>query len=158
MQSSWLPEHVCERLDKLNRDFLWSNDIDQRKLHLVGWQKVVLPKSAGGLGIRTARGNNEALLAKIVWKILCNDDTIWFPLIQSKYLKGSHLLKYCVKPGDSVTWKGIMRCVELIKPFIRWHIWEWRTDFFLARQLVGFWCSSRSGMHNNPTGSEPAFV
>lgn len=27
MQAGWLPEHICDRLDKLNRDFLWSNDI-----------------------------------------------------------------------------------------------------------------------------------
>lgn len=36
MQSSWLPEHVCNRPDRLNRDFLWSNDVSQRKMHLIG--------------------------------------------------------------------------------------------------------------------------
>lgn len=31
MQAGWIPEHVCARLDKLNRDILWSNDIAHRK-------------------------------------------------------------------------------------------------------------------------------
>lgn len=44
MQSSWLPEHIGEKLDKLSRDFLWSNDVTKRKTHLVGWKQVVQQK------------------------------------------------------------------------------------------------------------------
>lgn len=77
MQASWLPKHVCDRLDKINQDFLRSIDIEKKKLHLVGWQKVVPPKANGGLGIQTSRESNEALLGKLGWKILRNEDTVW---------------------------------------------------------------------------------
>lgn len=55
MQASWLPEHICNRLDKLNRDFLWSNDVNHRKTHLVGWNQVVQPKREGGLGYKRSQ-------------------------------------------------------------------------------------------------------
>ena len=122
MQSSWLTEHVCDRLDKLNRGFLWSDDINKRKLHLVGWQKATLPKEKGGLGLRTTRLNNEALLAKLAWKILRKEETIWQSLVEAKYLKNGSLLHHQAKPGDSATWKGITRCVDILKPFLRWRI------------------------------------
>lgn len=107
MQSIWLPEHICNRLDKMNRDFPGSNDIDKRKTHLVGWKKVVQPKKRG-LGIREARLNNEAMLAKIVRKVLKQERSIWMDLVQSKYLKGQSILHYTTRSGDSPMWKGVL--------------------------------------------------
>ena len=37
MQREALPIHLCEKLDKTNRDFLWGSTRDKKKLHLVGW-------------------------------------------------------------------------------------------------------------------------
>lgn len=122
MQSSWLPEKVCNRLDKLNRDFLWASNAEVRKIHLVGWRRVTRSKRENGLGLRTARLNNEALLAKLCWNILQNKNSMWFDLVKAKYLKTVKLSEYLVRPGDSLTWKGIVRCMALMAPLIRWKI------------------------------------
>lgn len=122
MQSSYLPENVCDKLDRINRDFLWSTNPELKKLHLVGWDTVTRPKQQGGLRIRTARRTNEALLSKFVWKILNKDNTIWMNLVEAKYLKGARLLDCYPRPTDSPTWKGILKCTDLIKPYFRWRI------------------------------------
>ena len=36
MQGVSLPSHICNKLDKVNRDFLWGSTSEKRKLHLVG--------------------------------------------------------------------------------------------------------------------------
>ena len=36
MQGAALPRHLCDKLDKINRDFLWGSTNEKRKLHLVG--------------------------------------------------------------------------------------------------------------------------
>lgn len=131
MQSSWLPEHVCNRLDKLNRDFLWSNDVSQRKTHLVGWKKVVLPKAAGGLGLREARTNNEAMLPKIIWKTARKEKSIWMELVQQKYLKGRNILHYSSKPGDSLMWKGVVKCADKLNSCFRWQVGDSSSITFL---------------------------
>lgn len=51
MQTAKLPMHICNRLDKLNRNFLRGDDNNAKKVHLVNWHIVCLPKSFGGLGI-----------------------------------------------------------------------------------------------------------
>ena len=51
MQGVALLNHLCEKLDKINRDFLWGSSTEKKKLHLVGWSKIIRPKDEGGLGI-----------------------------------------------------------------------------------------------------------
>lgn len=36
MQGAALPNHLCDKLDKINRDFLWGSTNEKRKMHLVG--------------------------------------------------------------------------------------------------------------------------
>ena len=69
MQGVSLPSHICNKLDKVNRDFLWGSTSEKRKLHLVGWSKIVRPKEDGGLGIQVAKAKNLALLAKLNWRM-----------------------------------------------------------------------------------------
>ena len=56
-----IPVKVANRMEKLQRDFLWSG-IDALKISLVKWAKVCMPN--GGLGIRRLRQFNYALLGK----------------------------------------------------------------------------------------------
>ena len=69
MQGEALLIHLCENLDKINRDFLWGSIREKKKLHLVGWNKIIQPKEEGGLGIQVARAKNVALLAKLNWRL-----------------------------------------------------------------------------------------
>ena len=65
MQGVALPSHICDKLDEVNRDFLWGSMSEKRKLHLIGWSKIVRPKEDGGLEIQVAKAKNLALLAKL---------------------------------------------------------------------------------------------
>ena len=69
MQAASLLAHLCEKLDKINQDFLWGSTSEKRRLHLVGWSKIIRPKEEGGFGIQGARAKNLALLAKLNWRM-----------------------------------------------------------------------------------------
>ena len=47
-----IPVKVANRIEKLERDFLWGGVEDEFKYHLVKWSKVCSPISVGGLGLR----------------------------------------------------------------------------------------------------------
>ena len=89
MQCHALPIKTCSAIDKLNRDFLWGSTQEKRKLHLVNWNVVTLPKLYGGLGIFKMRARNEALLAKLCWRIANNPEALWAKTIIKKYFSGS---------------------------------------------------------------------
>ena len=57
-----IPVSIAHSLEKIMRDFLWSNS--PKGLHWVNWGDVCRPKHQGGLGIRPLRDMNEALKSK----------------------------------------------------------------------------------------------
>lgn len=56
-------------MDKVKRDFLWGSTSDKKRMHLVGWSKILKSKEEGGLGIQATRAKNVALLAKLKWRL-----------------------------------------------------------------------------------------
>lgn len=67
MQTALAPAAVCDKLNRLNRNFIWDNIDGQSKAHLVDWDTVCNSKKDGGLGIRKSRAMNQALLSKAAW-------------------------------------------------------------------------------------------
>jgi hypothetical protein len=55
---------VALRLEKLQRDFLWSGLGTEEKFHLVSWPKICEPVCRGGLAIKNLQSFNQALLGK----------------------------------------------------------------------------------------------
>ncbi|XP_023926429.1 uncharacterized protein LOC112037833 [Quercus suber] len=80
-----LPTHLCDKLDKINRDFLWGSMGEKRRLHLVGWSKIIRPKEEEGLGIQAAKFKNLALLAKLNWRLNQEKESLWAKVILKKY-------------------------------------------------------------------------
>ena len=76
MQGTILPIHLCNKLDKINRDFLWGSTNEKQRMHLVAWEKVIRPKEKGGLEIQLAKAKNLALLAKLNWRVYHEKDAL----------------------------------------------------------------------------------
>ena len=93
MQCHALPIKVCNAMDKLIRNFLWGSTEEKRKLHLVNWHTVTMPKDWGGLGLFQMRHRNQALLAKLCWRIANENDAPWAQMLSKKYLTPSRLTK-----------------------------------------------------------------
>ncbi|KAK9986163.1 hypothetical protein SO802_031114 [Lithocarpus litseifolius] len=89
MQGAALSAHLCDKLDKINKDFLWGSSSEKRKLQLVGWNKIVKPKEEGGLGIQSVRGRNLALLSKLNWRLYQEKEALWAKIIITKYCSTS---------------------------------------------------------------------
>ena len=65
------PKTFVSNLDGMLRRFLWEGGKqNERKLHLVSWDKVQKPLMEGGLQIRDIANQNLALGAKLMWNIV----------------------------------------------------------------------------------------
>lgn len=76
MQNNLLPRSVLDSLDRISRNFVWGTKLEKRKLHLVGWEKIIKPKEEGGLGLQAAKPKNLAFLAKLSWRFISKKDKL----------------------------------------------------------------------------------
>ncbi|KAK0580349.1 hypothetical protein LWI29_000920 [Acer saccharum] len=146
MQSIKIPTEMCAKLDKLNRDFLWGNNAENKKIHLVKWDTVCTPKNKGGLGIKKTRLMNQALLAKAGWRMNQDTNGLWANILKGKYLKGGHIVSNIRKPSNcSSTWRGFFFGSKLLLKGMTWRVGDgsnisfWNDDWVPSMgKLSGF--------------------
>lgn len=122
MQMCHLPMSICDKLDKINRNFLWGHGMDDKKNHLISWDEVCRPKKRGGLGIRKTRDNNLANLAKLTWNVVKKSDLLWVKVSDKKYVKNSNVLEWNAKDNSSHIWRRILKAQPIICKGIKWNV------------------------------------
>ncbi|GKU91977.1 hypothetical protein SLEP1_g5773 [Rubroshorea leprosula] len=122
MQTVLLPSSTCSAIDSLNRKFLWGSDIQTNKPHLVHWNDVCLPRRYGGLGVRSAKECNKALIAKLGWQILSGGEKPWCQAIKHKYLHSASFSSCKPTPSSSITWRSILKTREVLQLGTRWRV------------------------------------
>lgn len=85
------PKLVTKQLEWIRRDF-FCKKIDEsgctgKKLHSIGWNKIILPKELGGLGLTDLNLNNIALMSKWWWKLSQERSCMWHKIVIGKYDK-----------------------------------------------------------------------
>lgn len=92
-------------------------------LLIIKWDVVTNPrKKDGGLNIKEARILNQAMLAKLGWKMMSDPETLWVRVFKNKYLKNSSFLDVAVKPNASYVWKSIASTRDIIREGSAWRI------------------------------------
>ena len=81
-----MPPKVCDVVDKIIRDFLWGLMEEKRRMHMVNWNTVTLPKDLGGLGLHSMKDRNLAILAKLCWRLASDQRAPWAQMLAAKYL------------------------------------------------------------------------
>ena len=79
---------VATRIEKMQRDFLWSRIGEGKRDHLVRWDQVCKPMENSGLGFMSISFGNKvyrALLGKWLWRFFMERTIIWNKVILSIY-------------------------------------------------------------------------
>lgn len=131
MQTTYIPASVCNDIDKLCKNFIWCTSSGHRKIPLVSWSKMQLPKYNGGLGIRSAKDTNKAFLMKLAWGILMEHQALWVKVLRIKYkIHNPSPSSYLQKHPGSNLWRGIKTVWDTVKEEAVWAIKDGRLQIF----------------------------
>ncbi|XP_013668888.1 uncharacterized protein LOC106373226 [Brassica napus] len=115
-----LPVSLCKRIQSALTRFWWDDRGGKRKMAWISWPKLTLPKSDGGLGVRDIEAFNEALLAKVSWRLLQQPEGLLGRTLLSKYCPEGNLLT-CSPPGAaSHGWNSILAGRDLLVKNLGW--------------------------------------
>ncbi|XP_030958826.1 uncharacterized protein LOC115980745 [Quercus lobata] len=135
MQCHSLLVKVCDSIDKMMRDFIWGSTEERRRMHMVRWSTVTLPKELEGLGLFSMKHRNEAILARLCWRLAYEEGKPWANMLLAKYLcsnrvteEGRHLpcsrIWAACKKGGPIYVKGLRWTVRNGEAVSMWRdIW-----------------------------------
>ena len=88
-----LPKGLIKDIEVMIRKFWWGYNNDTRKIHWVKWEHLCSPKEDGGMGFKEIEKFNEALLAKQVWHMMNNPDSLCFKVFKARFFPTCSILK-----------------------------------------------------------------
>lgn len=107
VQAIRLPQSIIQDLTKICQNVFWGSKEEHRSLHTVAWAKICRPRHIGGLGLVPLKIMTEALLAKMVWKLVQHQDKLSTRVLVAKYGGWSCLVRGIPRPGASIIWRSI---------------------------------------------------
>ncbi|GAV64713.1 hypothetical protein CFOL_v3_08229, partial [Cephalotus follicularis] len=98
---------IMNKLDHINRNFLWGSAYVKKGIHIVNWNDVTDPEVEGGLGIKVYKLVINSMLAKLSWWFLKERDSLWVKTLKAKYLTPSRINSFSSTNRSSSIWKGL---------------------------------------------------
>ena len=90
-------------------------------MHWLAWWKLCYPKNDGGMGFRDFHSFNLAMLAKQVWRLINDPESLCARVLRAKYYAHGDIMQAGPKAGSSFTWQSI---VAGLTTFKRGYIWR----------------------------------
>ncbi|PNY03176.1 ribonuclease H [Trifolium pratense] len=134
------PVSLLRDLERWIKNFIWSGDINQRKLVTVAWKKVCKPYSQGGLGVRSLITLNDASNLKLCWDLF-NSQEQWAILLRSRTFRSRNCITHHI---HSTIWSGVKAEFNVVLENSRFIIGDGSTVNFWRDT----WCGDVSLEHS----------
>lgn len=112
MQTTLLPTSIVARMEQLNRAFYWGEFEGERKMHSGAWPITCRSKTTGGTRLKRLRQMNLALLAKLLWRLILDEDVLCVKVLKSKY--GCPMRTSPSRQSTTYTWRSILAAIPTV--------------------------------------------
>lgn len=102
-----LPKGIVEDIHGLYRNFWQGFNKSKNQIHKKSCKGLCMPKAIGSLGFRDVELFNRALLAKQVWHLILNLDSLAFRVLRSQYFPRGNTLRIRLGYAPSYMWRSL---------------------------------------------------
>jgi len=117
-----LPKGICRRIEKAVCSFWWGSTEHNKKIHWTKKENLFKSKLEGGMGFKSLRDFNLAMLAKQVWRFQVNPNALVSKCFRAKYYPNSGILQANIGSNPSYAWRSIYNAIWIIQKGSCWRI------------------------------------
>ena len=117
-----LPVTLCHEIEVMVRKFWWGQQGERRKIHWVRWDDLCQHKSKWGMGFKDLTLFNEAMLAKLAWRLLHDDNSLFFRVFKAHFFPTGTILEAKDSVSASYAWRSILKGRDVIKKGALWRV------------------------------------
>lgn len=111
--------------------------MEQRKIHAVGLETLMKPKSLGEIGLRNLEDLNNVCLIKLGWQIVNKANDLWCSILRRKYEVKNNDFFMSYRGINSSLWKEIIKNIPEMPEFGSWSVGD--------EKLVNAWTDNWLG-------------
>ena len=115
-----LPKELCQTIQSLIICFWWGHKQEKTKIHWINASCLCKSKDDGGQDFRDMETFNYALLAKQVWQLIKDGNSLVAHLLWAKYYPNGNLLNASLRSQPSFTWHWLIGARHVIVRGSRW--------------------------------------
>lgn len=110
-----LPLEICKDLERTMCKFWWRNNSKKTKcIHWMYWDRMTSSKSNGGMGFRSIRDFNIALIGKQAWRLLVHPEKLVSRIFKARYYSAGSFMTVKLGSNPSYIWRSILEAQSLI--------------------------------------------
>ena len=117
-----LPMCICDKIERAVCQFWWGDSENTRKIHWTSKNKLLKPKYEGGVGFKTLRDFNLAMLAKQIWRMHTTTNSLLPKCYKAKYFPRTTVLKATIGSSPSYAWRSMHQSIWIINKGSCWKI------------------------------------
>ena len=120
-----LPLGLCKDIETMIWKFWWGQRGDRRKVHWNNWDTLCRPKKDGGMGFKDLCKFNNAMLAKQVWRLVHDKDSLSYKVFKTKLFPNSTIFE-AKSTNGSYAWRSILKARKVISLGAKWRVGDGR--------------------------------
>ena len=117
-----LSKGLIQEIEVMICKFWWDCHGDNKKVHWVKWEKLCQAKNCGGMGFKEIEKFNDALLAKQVWRMLKNPESLCHRVFKAQFFPDCSILEANPLINGSYAWKSILSARDVVRKGMVWRI------------------------------------
>lgn len=100
-----LSKELCQNNQYSIIRFWWGHNHEDCKIHWISAQKLCKSKDDGGIGFHNVEAFDNVLLAKQVWRLIKDGNSLVARLLRAKYFPDGNIFKATLGTRPSFTWR-----------------------------------------------------
>ncbi|KAJ4779627.1 RNA-directed DNA polymerase (reverse transcriptase)-related family protein [Rhynchospora pubera] len=122
MTTERIAKKWLSKMNSLMAKFFWEKLDKVRYMSFIAWEKICRPYNMEGLGVRSLENFGDALLLKIPWGLLSDEDKLWVNACKAKYYPQLGFWRAKVGARASSMWRQAHNMRTFFQEDVMWQV------------------------------------